>query len=369
MEQGCGGTKRSGEWQPGSDLSSAMRKGAFVCLLVMAAAQGVRAGTVFNPADVDFSNIIDAVDIQLTINGALGIPVEFESDIDTNDMVDAVDVQLVINAALGFNICDVVTCVSIAGPAPLQEALQAVILMENEDSIDLVFGSDGRQRLGDGDADCPGGVPGGNEDFYDFGQDRIPDFAQMALLSELNRLEDPRTVATLTCMKQLFETTEVAVRPSDIFDDLPPFLEGLTLRGTVPSLLGSTLVQLLLEVNLNEREIEAAVDGFSYWAAVDNGHLENIACLSNEVGLLFADLVTAIQETPGTDMSKVVGGDVVLPDGFSVRSKWLIAQGEFDPNPQAGSKLGDKRFVGEDLAFLAAVDAFVASVIEARGGR
>jgi sugar lactone lactonase YvrE len=54
------------------------------------------------PADVDSNGEIDAVDVQLVINGALGLGGAFDCDIDASGGVDAVDVQLVVNAALGL---------------------------------------------------------------------------------------------------------------------------------------------------------------------------------------------------------------------------------------------------------------------------
>jgi len=54
--------------------------------------------------DVDFSGSVNAVDVQLVINAALGIQVEQNCDINGDGSVNAVDVQLVINAALGIDI-------------------------------------------------------------------------------------------------------------------------------------------------------------------------------------------------------------------------------------------------------------------------
>jgi hypothetical protein len=56
-----------------------------------------------NPMDVDGSLTVNAVDIQLTINGALGLslPQGFNTDVNSDGDTDAVDVQLVVNAALG----------------------------------------------------------------------------------------------------------------------------------------------------------------------------------------------------------------------------------------------------------------------------
>lgn len=52
------------------------------------------------PGDVNYSGKVDAVDVQLVINAALGMDVPVDCDIDRDGRVDAVDVQLVINAAL-----------------------------------------------------------------------------------------------------------------------------------------------------------------------------------------------------------------------------------------------------------------------------
>ncbi|MBI4560247.1 MAG: hypothetical protein HY706_21870 [Candidatus Hydrogenedentes bacterium] len=53
--------------------------------------------------DIDCSSGIDASDVQLVINGALGLDVNgLVADVDGNGNVDAVDVQKVINAALGL---------------------------------------------------------------------------------------------------------------------------------------------------------------------------------------------------------------------------------------------------------------------------
>jgi len=54
--------------------------------------------------DVNCSSAVDAIDIQLVINKALGIPTEFNCDINNDGNVNAVDVQLVINAVLGKDI-------------------------------------------------------------------------------------------------------------------------------------------------------------------------------------------------------------------------------------------------------------------------
>lgn len=52
--------------------------------------------------DVNGNGEINAVDVQLVINEALGISTGYSGDIDANGLVNAVDVQLVINGALGL---------------------------------------------------------------------------------------------------------------------------------------------------------------------------------------------------------------------------------------------------------------------------
>lgn len=55
------------------------------------------------PEDLDGSGAVDAVDIQLVINGALALPTPgVNPDVNGDNMIDAVDVQLVILRALGL---------------------------------------------------------------------------------------------------------------------------------------------------------------------------------------------------------------------------------------------------------------------------
>ena len=54
------------------------------------------------PGDVDRDGRVDAADVQLTVNAALGLGATYaDCDIDRDGQVDAADVQLVINAVLG----------------------------------------------------------------------------------------------------------------------------------------------------------------------------------------------------------------------------------------------------------------------------
>ena len=54
-----------------------------------------------DPCDVNGDGAVDAVDVQLVINGALGLPIAHESDVNGDGSTNALDVQLVINAVLG----------------------------------------------------------------------------------------------------------------------------------------------------------------------------------------------------------------------------------------------------------------------------
>ncbi|HOE65819.1 MAG TPA: dockerin type I domain-containing protein, partial [Candidatus Hydrogenedentes bacterium] len=53
-----------------------------------------------NPYDVNVDGQVDAIDVQLVINGALRISVPFHTDVNLDGATDALDVQMVINAAL-----------------------------------------------------------------------------------------------------------------------------------------------------------------------------------------------------------------------------------------------------------------------------
>lgn len=55
-----------------------------------------------DPCDINNDGDINAVDVQLVINAALGLPVVGDTDINGDGPTNAVDVQLVINAALGI---------------------------------------------------------------------------------------------------------------------------------------------------------------------------------------------------------------------------------------------------------------------------
>ena len=58
------------------------------------------------PGDINNDGAVNAVDVQIVINAALGVAIDpaFNADINGDGQVNAVDVQLVINAALGLTI-------------------------------------------------------------------------------------------------------------------------------------------------------------------------------------------------------------------------------------------------------------------------
>ncbi len=53
-------------------------------------------------ADIDCDQAINAIDVQLAVNAALGLDTGFNCDINNDGAMNATDVQLVINAALGL---------------------------------------------------------------------------------------------------------------------------------------------------------------------------------------------------------------------------------------------------------------------------
>lgn len=56
------------------------------------------------PEDINKDGVVDAVDVQLVVNAAIGIPIPYDANVsgDPDGRVTAVDVQMVINAALRF---------------------------------------------------------------------------------------------------------------------------------------------------------------------------------------------------------------------------------------------------------------------------
>jgi hypothetical protein len=77
------------------------------------------------PGDVNGDHVVDAVDVQLVINAALGLDVgDAQCDINNDNAVDALDVQLVINAALGLDIGVVVPDLTGMAQADAESAIR-----------------------------------------------------------------------------------------------------------------------------------------------------------------------------------------------------------------------------------------------------
>jgi len=68
---------------------------------INAGESGVDMGA-FQFGDVTNDHEVDAVDVQMTINCALGLRTSSETDIDGDGSTDAIDIQLVIDAVLGM---------------------------------------------------------------------------------------------------------------------------------------------------------------------------------------------------------------------------------------------------------------------------
>jgi hypothetical protein len=62
---------------------------------------GLMAGS-YAPCDINQDNSVNAVDVQLVINGALGMDTGYNCDVNVDTLTNAIDVQMVINSALGI---------------------------------------------------------------------------------------------------------------------------------------------------------------------------------------------------------------------------------------------------------------------------
>ena len=86
-------------WSKWSDGSTSASRSLTLSADTSLVAQYTSTGA---PGDVDNNGEVNAVDVQLVINGALSLPVAYNTDINADHVTDAVDVQLVINAVLGL---------------------------------------------------------------------------------------------------------------------------------------------------------------------------------------------------------------------------------------------------------------------------
>jgi len=76
---------------------------AAACVTILMVAPEANAeDPLFHPSDIDANGAVNAVDVQLVINGALSLETDFDTDVNRDGVTNAVDVQLVINAALGI---------------------------------------------------------------------------------------------------------------------------------------------------------------------------------------------------------------------------------------------------------------------------
>ncbi len=101
--------------RPAKDHRVCVRRPFWFAAAVFAALLAALPAAALLAGDVDGSNTVDSLDVQIAINAALRLPVPttYWPDVDYSGAVDALDVQLVINAALrlpvdidGDGICD-----------------------------------------------------------------------------------------------------------------------------------------------------------------------------------------------------------------------------------------------------------------------
>jgi len=104
--------------------------------------------------DVNHNDVVDAIDVQLVINAALGIEIDpsYTVDINGDELVNAIDVQLVINAALGITPGEPVapdaafSAAPGSGPAPLDVAFTDESVAGSSEIISWMW------TFGDGEA-------------------------------------------------------------------------------------------------------------------------------------------------------------------------------------------------------------------------
>lgn len=73
-----------------------------LCMAVAAAMGYAHGAQAQGLADIDGNGAVDAIDVQLVVNAALGVPVPFDCDVDGSGAVDAIDIQRTVNAVLGI---------------------------------------------------------------------------------------------------------------------------------------------------------------------------------------------------------------------------------------------------------------------------
>lgn len=95
-------------------------------------AAAAAAGPVLGDVNGDWA--VDAVDVQRTVNGVLGVSVGLSADVNGDGSLDAVDIQLAVNGALGIAVAAAdlsgATLVVRGGTLPPAEAQAAIVLQE-----------------------------------------------------------------------------------------------------------------------------------------------------------------------------------------------------------------------------------------------
>jgi len=257
-------------------------------------------------------------------------------------------------------------CTAMPAHAQLTDLQTAVIAFSN--TLDFEIGSTGFQNPGDNPAvPCPGAVPGGTEDVYDFGQDGVPDYAQMALIEALYLAENPAVVTALDTMATALKTKPI--RPANgTFDgtELQGFESLLRLLNlNMPALL-ETIITTLGLIDLPdgvgttraERDIlyNQAIDGIVWWGCIDNpANLNKLVCVNETVGVVMG-VLTTLYDYDLANLNHLVGGHVPLGDGTTILNRWQETEAIVPPLTFA------KTLATDDPHFLTRVDAFLDAI-------
>jgi hypothetical protein len=255
-----------------------------------------------------------------------------------------------------------------ASAATINNSVQDAVASLNS-ALDIVIGSSDDQA----GEDCPGGSAEGTEDIYDFGQDGIPDYAQMALLEALYNMNSSLVRPGLTEMATGLKDRVIVVPAGSLgaagctdgqegcvclLGLCGPTLVGLIngFEYTTPELLNfaipiidSSIVDGLTQAEI-DLLIDQAIDSLIYWGAIDNPANFNAATCIDEIVGVVVGILTTLYNTNQANMNGVVGGQVVLSDGDTILDKWLEA-------------VGGKTLATDDAAFLATVNTFVGLVL------
>lgn len=247
----------------------------------------------------------------------------------------------------------------------LQSAVQALT-----DALSFTIGSTGNQKPGSNpEQPCPGGVEGGTEDIYDFNQDGVPDYAQMALAEALYIGGDSRVRDAVDHMANALRTKTISVRPGAFrgtelegFEFLVNALR-LNLPGLLEAITGTLgLIDLPEGVGETRREREIlfnqAIDALTYWAVGDNpAHLERTVCIEPTTGVIM-EVLTGLYDVERSNLNRRLAGHAPLGDGTTVLDRWVEAAAQMG----VPLVLPTKTLATEDPEFLAAVDNFLAKV-------